>query len=422
MDSVRAFHRRTFASLSIRNYRLYAIGQGISASGSWMQSVAQGLLVLKLTGSGSALGLVSALQAVPVLILGPWGGVIADRFPKRHILYATQTAGGVLSLTMGVLVIGDVIQLWMVYLMGLLLGFIRVFDLPAQQTFVREMVGTEHLTNAISLTATLGNLARVIGPTIAGILVATVGLGACFIIDGVSYFVVILILALMRVSELQPAPQVSRAKGQLIEGFHYVRSSPVLSNLLLMMAIVGMLTYEFSVILPLLSEFTLGTGSGGYAALTAAMGAGSVVGGLYTAGRRNGTPRKLAISSVFFGLSVLLVAVAPTLFFAVAAMLIVGFFSINFTSIGNVALQMEARPDMQGRVMALYSVAFLGTTPIGGPLQGWIGEHAGARWSLVIGGSAALLAALLGFAAARRSDRLELEHEALKIQETPRRS
>jgi len=422
MDSVRAFHRRTFASLSIRNYRLYAIGQGISASGSWMQSVAQGLLVLKLTSSGSALGLVIALQALPVLILGPWGGVIADRFPKRHILYATQTAGGLLSLTMGVLVIGDAIQLWMVYLMGLLLGFIRVFDLPAQQTFVREMVGTEHLANAISLTATLGNLARVIGPTIAGILVATVGLGACFVIDGFSYGVVILILFMMRSSELQPAPQVSRAKGQLIEGFHYVRSSPVLSNLLLMMAIVCMFTYEFSVILPLLSEFTLKAGSGGYAALTAAMGAGSVVGGLYTATRRNGNPRKLAISSVFFGLSVLLVAVAPTLFFAVAAMLIVGFFSINFTSIGNVALQMEARPDMQGRVMALYSVAFLGTTPIGGPLQGWIGEHAGARWSLVIGGSAALLAALLGFAAARRSDRLELEHEALKIEETPRRS
>ena len=183
--------------------------------------------------------------------------MIADRFPKRHILYATQTAGGLLSLTMGVLVIGDAIQLWMVYLMGLLLGFIRVFDLPAQQTFVREMVGTEHLANAISLTATLGNLARVIGPTIAGILVATVGLGACFVIDGFSYGVVILILFMMRSSELQPAPQVSRAKGQLIEGFHYVRSSPVLSNLLLMMAIVGMFTYEFSVILPLLSEFTL---------------------------------------------------------------------------------------------------------------------------------------------------------------------
>jgi MFS family permease len=405
MDSIRAFGRRTFASLSIRNYRLYAIGQGISGAGSWMQSVAQGLLVLRLTGSGTALGLVIALQAVPVLILGPWGGVIADRFPKRRILIATQSAGALLGLSLGVLVIGDWIRLWMVYAMGVLLGLIRVFDQPAQQTFVREMVGTKHLANAISLTAMQGNLARVIGPSIAGILVATVGLGACFIVDGLSYVVVIGALSLMRPSELNPAPQVSRAKGQLMEGFRYVLSSPVLSNLLLMLAIVGMLTYEFSVILPLLSEFTFHEGSSGYAALTAAMGAGSVVGGLYTASRRYSTPRKLAVASICFGVSVLLVAAAPTLTFAVAAMLIVGFFSINFTSLGNVALQLEARHDMQGRVMALYTVAFLGTTPIGGPIQGWIGEHAGARVSLVVGGTAGLVAAGFGLAAARRADK-----------------
>jgi MFS family permease len=405
MDSIRAFGRRTFASLSIRNYRLYAIGQGISGAGSWMQSVAQGLLVLRLTGSGTALGLVIALQAVPVLILGPWGGVIADRFPKRRILIATQSAGALLGLSLGVLVIGDWIRLWMVYAMGVLLGLIRVFDQPAQQTFVREMVGTKHLANAISLTAMQGNLARVIGPSIAGILVATVGLGACFIVDGLSYVVVIGALSLMRPSELNPAPQVSRAKGQLMEGFRYVLSSPVLSNLLLMLAIVGMLTYEFSVILPLLSEFTFHEGSSGYAALTAAMGAGSVVGGLYTASRRYSTPRKLAVASICIGVSVLLVAAAPTLTFAVAAMLIVGFFSINFTSLGNVALQLEARHDMQGRVMALYTVAFLGTTPIGGPIQGWIGEHAGARVSLVVGGTAGLVAAGFGLAAARRADK-----------------
>jgi MFS family permease len=405
MGSLGAFGRRTFASLSIRNYRLYAVGQGISQSGSWMQAVAQGLLVLRLTGSGTALGLVIALQALPVLVLGPWGGVIADRFPKRRILYATQMAGAVLGLTMGVLVIGDWIRLWMVYAMGVLLGLIRVFDQPAQQTFVREMVGTRHLANAISLTATQGNLARVIGPSIAGALAATVGLGACFVVDGLSYLVVVFVLSRMRIEELHPALPVSRAKGQLVAGFRYVRSSAVLSTLLAMMAIVGMLTYEFSVILPLLSEFTFGRGDSGYAALTAAMGAGSVVGGLYTASRRYGSPRKLAIASVCFGCSVLLVAAAPTLVFAVAAMVIVGFFSINFTSLGNVALQMEARPDMQGRVMALYTVAFLGTTPIGGPLQGWIGEHAGARWSLVVGGSAALAAAGLGMAAARRADR-----------------
>jgi MFS family permease len=403
MEPFFAFGRRTFASLSIRNYRLYAIGQGISACGSWMQSVAQGLLVLKLTGSGTALGLVIALQMVPMLVLGAWGGVIADRYPKRLILYYTQAAGGVLGLTMGTLVIGGWIRLWMVYAMGILLGFVRVFDQPTQQTFVREMVGTGSLANAISITAMEMNVARVIGPTIAGVLVATVGLGTCFVVDGLSYGVVILALHQMRADDLFPAPQVSRAKGQLVAGLRYVRASAVLSTLLIMMAIVGMLTYEFSVILPLLSEFSLHGGSGGFAALTAAMGGGSVFGGLYAAGRRSGSPRKLAVVSVCFGCSLLLVAAAPTLALAIAGMVIVGFFSINFTSLGNVTLQMEARPDMQGRVMALYSMAFFGTTPIGGPLQGFIGQHASARWSLAVGGCAALVAAALGFLASRRT-------------------
>src|SRR5215213_3566864 len=183
MEPIHAYARRTFASLSIRNYRLYAMGQAVSSTGSWMQAVAQGLLVLRLTGSGTALGLVIALQALPVLLLGPWGGVVVDRFPKRTILYATQTSAALLGLSLGMLVITDVIQLWMVYVCGALLGLIRVFDQPAQQTFVREMVGTDYLANAVSLTATQGNLARVIGPTLAGVLVATVGLGECFLFD-----------------------------------------------------------------------------------------------------------------------------------------------------------------------------------------------------------------------------------------------
>jgi MFS family permease len=402
MGSPLAFFRRTFTSLSIRNYRLYFIGQGISGCGSWMQTVAQGLLVLKLTGSGTALGLIIALQMVPMLVLGPWGGVVADRYPKRKILYCTQAAGGILGLTMATLVLSGWIQLWMVFLMGVLLGFQRVFDQPTQQTFVREMVGTDYLANAISLNAMEMNVARVIGPTIAGVLVATVGLGACFLIDGLSYGIVIIALSRMRQEELRPAPQVARARGQLVAGFRYVRSSTVLTTLLLMMAIVGMLTYEFSVVLPLLSEFTLHGGASGYAALTAAMGAGSVIGGFYAASRRSGNPRKLAFVSIGFGCSLLLVAAAPNLPLAVVGMLVVGFCSINFTSLGNVSLQMEARPDMQGRVMALYSVAFVGTTPIGGPIQGWIGEHAGARWSLMIGAMAAFTAATLGFWASRK--------------------
>jgi MFS family permease len=409
MKPIRAYARRTFASLSIRNYRLYATGQAVSSTGSWMQAVAQGLLVLRLTGSGTNLGLVIALQALPVLLLGPWGGVVVDRFPKRTILYATQSCSAALGLSLGMLVITDVIQLWMVYLCGALLGLIRVFDQPAQQTFVREMVGTEYLANAVSLTATQGNLARVIGPSLAGVLVATVGLGECFLIDGLSYIIVIVMLSRMRAEELSPALPVSRAKGQLIEGFRYVRSSALLSTLLLMLAIVGMLTYEFSVVLPLLAEFTFDQGTSGYASLTAAMGAGSVVGGLYSASRRYATTRQLAITALGFGGAMYFVAIAPTLSLAVGAMLIVGFFSINFQSLGNVALQLESRPDMQGRVMALYTVAFLGTTPIGGPVQGWIGEHAGARWSLAIGGTAALVSAGLGFVAIRRANREKVQ-------------
>src|SRR6188472_3152893 len=320
-----SFVERTFASLSVRNYRLYFFGQAISMSGTWMQSVAQGLLVLKLTGSGTALGFVTALQTLPILFFGPWGGVIADRFPKRKILYGTQSAAGLLSLTMGTLVMTGAVRLWMVYLVAAALGMVKVFDNPTRQTFVREMVGKEHLTNAVSLNSTEMNFARVIGPALAGVLIATVGLGECFIVDGLSYSAVIIMLAMMREDELHPAARVARAKGQLMEGLRYVRSSPVLLNVLIMMAIIGTFTYEFSVILPLLSEVTFDAGASGYAALTSAMGIGAVVGGLYTASRRYSTPRKLAIASICFGTSVLLVAAAPTLAFAVAAMLIVGF-------------------------------------------------------------------------------------------------
>ena len=367
-----------------------------------MQSVAQGLLVLELTGSGTALGLVTALQTLPILLFGAWGGVMADRLPKRSILYATQSVSGISSLIMGILVVTDVITLHAVYALAILLGIVKVFDNPTRQTFVREMVGSERLTNAVSLNSTEMNLARVIGPAIAGVMVATVGLGACFLVDGLSYGVVIVMLFLMRSEELSPAVRLPRAKGQLVDGLRYVWSVPVLRNTLVMMAIIGTFTYEFSVVLPLFSEFTFETGASGYAALTAAMGLGAVVGGLYTAGRRKSNPRMLVISATLFGLSVVLTAAAPTIVFAFAALVIVGFFSINFTSLGNVTLQLESAPEMQGRVMSLWSVAFLGTTPLGGPLMGAIGEHAGARWALLIGGIAALAAAGVGLAALQK--------------------
>ena len=402
MTGPQSFLRRTFASLSVRNYRLFFMGQAISLSGTWMQTVAQGLLVLELTGSGTALGLVTALQALPVLLFGAWGGVTADRWPKRNILYVTQSVAGVASLLVGALVITDHVQLWMIYALATVLGFVKVFDNPTRQTFVREMVGRDRLTNAVALNSTEMNLARVIGPTIAGITVATVGLGACFVVNGVSYAAVVAMLLRMRPEELRPAARLARAGGQLGEGLRYVRATPVVRNTLLMMAIIGTFTYEFSVVLPLFSEFTFDAGASGYAALTAAMGVGAVVGGIFTAGRATTTPRMLVTSASLFGVSVLLAAIAPTLALAIGAMVIVGFFSINFTSLGNVTLQLESAPEMQGRVMSLWSIAFLGTTPIGGPFMGSIGEHAGARAALGIGGIAALVAAALGTMAVHR--------------------
>lgn len=403
------FVHRTFDSLTIRNYRLYFAGQAISMTGSWMQSVAQGLLVLMLTGSGTDLGLVTALQTIPVLVLGAWGGVIVDRYPKRAILYITQIAQLITALIIGILIITDDIQLWMVFAAAFANGCIKVFDNPTRQTFVREMVGTDHLTNAVALNSMTMNLARVVGPALTGVLVATVGIGICFVLGGATYLAVILTLMQMRASELKPAPIVQRAKGQMAAGWHYVRTEPAVRNVLLMMAIVGTFTYEFSVVLPLLAEFTFRNGASGYATLTSAMGVGAVVGGLYTAGKRRSSGQMLALSAALFGASVMLVSFAPTFPMAVLAMVVVGFFSINFTSLGNVTIQLASRPDMQGRVMSFWSIAFLGTTPIGGPIMGSIGEHAGARVALLIGGIAALVAAGIGLMTTRIQQRAENE-------------
>jgi MFS family permease len=394
-DRVRAAGARTFSALSVRNYRLWITGQGISLSGTWMQTVAQGLLVLHLTGSGTSLGFVTALQALPVLLFGPWGGVIADRFPKRTILYATQAASGLLALLLGALVATGAIRIWMVYVLAFALGLAKAIDTPTRQSFVLEMVGKDHLVNAVSLNSTQVNLARVIGPTIAGALIATVGMAACFIVNGLSYFAVFAVLMAMRAGDLQPAPLAPRTRGQLQQGLRYVRSSPIVRTTLLMMALIGTFTYEFTVSLPLLAQTTFGQGASAYAAMTAAMGLGAVVGGLYTASRPPGSPGRLIWSALVFGGAVLLTAVAPTLPLAILSLLFVGFCSIRFTALANATLQLESAPEMRGRVMSLWTMAFLGSTLIGGPIIGGIGEHIGPRWALTLGAIAAFAAASL---------------------------
>ncbi len=390
--------RRTFRSLSNRNYRLFIVGQVISLSGTWMQSVAQAWLVLRLTGSGTALGLVIALQFLPVLLFGPFGGVIADRFPKRRLLLATQTVAMTQALVLGTLVITGAVELWMVYGMAAVFGLVTAIDNPSRQTFVLEMVGSANLTNAITLNSVVVNAARVVGPALAGVLIAVVGIGICFVINAATYLAVIGALLLMRTGELNPAPTQDRAKGQLRAGFAYVRRTPELLIPLLMMAIIGTLSYEFQVILPLVAERTFDGGAGTYGTLTSAMGVGAVVGGLATAGRV-GAPGDAALvrAAALFGVVILLAAVAPFLWLEVVVLVFVGAASINVLATGNTTLQLRSAPELRGRVMALWAVAFLGTTPVGGPIIGYIGEHAGPRVGLAVGGSAALVASLVGW-------------------------
>ncbi len=395
MQILRHYWGNTFASLSIRNYRLYFIGQAVSLSGTWLQQIAQGLLVLKLTDSGTVLGIITALQFLPILLFGPLGGVIADRFPKRKILFFTQSAAGILALILSLLVALNIVQIWMIGVLSFSLGLVNLIDNPTRQTFVPELVGKEKMVNAVTLNSWEVNLARIIGPSIAGILVLTVGFALCFFINGISYIAVIIVLNLMD-SHYFHLAQSKRGSAKLKDGLKYVVSTPKIRNTLIILAIVGTLTYEFQVILPLVAQFTFHNAVAGYAELTTAMGFGAVIGGLFSAGRKSTSTKMLLTVLVLFGLSDIFAALAPSFTVALIAMVLVGAASLNFNSMGNVTLQMASLPEMRGRVMSLWTMAFLGSTPIGGPIIGWIGENISPRWGLGVGGLAALIAAFIG--------------------------
>lgn len=397
--SVKRYGRNTFSSLRIRNYRLYFIGQGISLSGTWMQAIALAWLVLQLTESGTYLGLVTALQYLPILFLAPYGGVIADRFNKRKLLFVTQGGSGLLALILAVLVVTGLVRLWMIFLLAAGLGLLYAADSPTREAFVHELVGADELRNAVTLNSVLVNLTRVIGPAAAGLIIAGIGLSTCFFFNAASFSAILVCLFLMRPDELAAAEPVPRRRGQLREGLAYVRRTPVLRDALVIMAIVGTFTFEFQVSLPLVAKYTFASGSGGLAFLTAFMGIGAAVGGLATAGRRRTAPRGLIWVSLAFGAAVLLVALSPTLDVAVAAMLPVGACSVVFVSLCNAVLQLESLEHMRGRVMALWAVAFFGSTAVGGLIIGMIGNHFNPRWTLVVGGAAGLAAGLYGLIA-----------------------
>jgi MFS family permease len=388
--------RKTFVSLRVRNFRLFIYGQGISLCGTWMQTIGVSWLVLQLTHSGTQLGLVVAAQFLPILLFGVWGGVIADRFGKRRILYATQTIAGILALVLGLLVITHSIHLWMVYVLAVGLGLVNVVDSPTRQAFVIEMVGAKYLKNAVTLNSIMVNSARVIGPSIAGVLIVTVGIGPCFIINAASYLAVLLALGLMREKDLHPTAIAAQGPGQIRAGLRYVWSVPKLKVTLIMMFIVGTFAYEFPVIFPLFATITLHGNAGTYSAMLVASAVGAVIGGLYTASRTETGERQLVWTVILFGLSILLAAVMPNFILVIIVLVLVGALSVLFIALGNTTLQLTSEPSMRGRVMALWSVAFLGTTPIGGPIVGYISDHSNPRIGLATGGLSGIIAGLIG--------------------------
>lgn len=395
--------KTTFESLGVRNYRLYFIGQGISITGTWMQGIAQTWLVLQLTHSGTAIGLLVAAQFLPVLLFGPFGGVIADRFPKRKLLYVTQGAALTLALTLALLVQFHLVQLWMVFGLAVLLGFVTLVDNPTRQSFVIELVGPDRLTNAVTLNSIEINMGRIIGPTIAGLLIANVGLGLCFFLNSASYIAVLVCLALMDARLFNVAKRTTKMRGQLMEGFRYVARTPILRDTLIMFAIIGTFTYEFQVVLPVLASHTFHGNATLYALFTSAMAVGSVGGGLITASlRRAASTKRLTITTLIFGAVMLITAVMPNILLTTVMLTAVGVVSIAFTAQANSTLQLSTAPEMRGRVMSLWTVAFLGSTPIGGPIIGWIADSLGPQAGLAVGGVAALVAAGVGIAASRR--------------------
>jgi MFS family permease len=408
VSAAQRFSSKTFAALSVRNFRLFFVGQLISVSGTWMQSVAQGWLILQLTGSSVDLGFAVALQYVPILLFGTYGGLVADRHEKRRILYCTQTAAGLLALTLGLLMTTHHVTVDTVFVLAGLLGFVNLFDVPARQAFVQEMVGRDLIANAVSLNSVLMNSGRVIGPSVAAGLIALVGTAACFYTNAASYVAVILALALMRRGELLPMQIVQRLPGQLRLGLKYVFATPQLRNIIIAVSVVGTFAFNFTVTLPLLAHVTFHQKSAAqYGILMGCMGVGAVIGGLSVAHRSRPTPKLLALLAVAFGFFMTLVAFAPTILLAELALIPTGACSIAFVSSANSTLQLNSGQQMRGRVMSLYSIAFLGTTPIGAPLVGILIAATNPRIGIFLGAFLTLLTGLWLVLVLRQTNRSE---------------
>ena len=401
---LRAAGAETFASFRIRNFRLYFAGQGISQVGNWMTLVAQTLLVLRLTDSGVALGVLAAAQFGPVLLLSPFAGLVADRSDKRKLLLRVQSVAMLQSLALAALVLSGSSPVWAIYVLAIVGGTTVAFDNPARRSFVVEMVPEVDVPNAVSLNTAMMTSSRIVGPALAGLLVATVGFGWVFLVDGLSYIAVLASLHFLRRSDLRPSTPSPRGRGQVREGLRYAASVTELRVPLVMMGVIGMLAFNFSTVLPLFSTRDLGGDESTFTMLFAVLSLGALLAALWTARRRSVSVRRVGWSAVAFGVALLVFSTAPTLWVALPLALGLGFTSVAFLTSSTAIVQLESEPTMRGRVLALQAMLFLGSTPIGGPIVGWVSENWGARVGLLVGAVATLLAGAWGLAAAGRAD------------------
>ncbi|MFI1620569.1 MFS transporter [Streptomyces lydicus] len=392
----------TFSSLRIRNYRLFATGQMVSNTGTWMQRIAQDWLVLSLTGSSAAVGITTALQFLPMLLFGLYGGVIADRFPKRKLLLLTQSAMGLTGLALAALTLSGQVQVWHVYLVALLLGLATVVDNPARQAFVSEMVGQDDLRNAVSLNSANFQSARLIGPAVAGVLITAFGSGWAFLFNGLSFIAPLTGLLMMRTAELHKVDRVPRSKGQLREGLRYVSQRPDLIWPIVLVGFIGTFGFNFPIWLTAFVYHVFHQGAGTYALFNGLMAVGSLIGALLAARRAGSRLRLLVGAAMLFGALEITAALAPSFWIFAALLAPIGMVGLTINVTANSSVQMATDPLMRGRVMSLFMMVFMGGTPLGAPVVGWVTDAFGARIGFLAGGVISLTAAgLIGLVLAR---------------------
>jgi len=391
--------RRTLRALTNSNYRLYFFGQIVSQTGGWLQRIAQSWLVLDLTGSPAALGVLTVAQFLPIMVLSLFAGVVADRLPKRQLLYAIGIISALQAVAMTFLVLSGRIELWQVYLLAFILGVVSAFEMPTRQAFLSELVGRDELQSAISLNSSVFNGARIIGPGIGGVIIAAWGIGWCFGLNAISFLASLVSLAMLDLRGMRGARRPLRGAlwTQLADGLRYAARTPTLSFPLLLLAVIGTFGYNFGVVFPLLARYALDLDAIGFGSLNTAMGIGSLVGALGVAARLSPSRPALLISGGAFSVLLLAVAFIPWYALTLIALAAMGVASVTYSAVTNTTLQLNSDEHYRGRVLSLYTLLFAGSTPIGGAVTGWLADRWGIRDALALEAGLCVLAALLGW-------------------------